>query len=84
MTRLSVTPPVRLFRTVDLIRRIQALRSEGIPAWLSIDAGPNVFAITEKAHETAVSAALEELPAVERCLGSGPGPDAVSIDEHLF
>ncbi len=83
---LASEPPIVYWTpgTMELIRRIQALRTEGVAAWLSIDAGPNVFAICRAADETLVVAALEALPSVQRCLSSGPGPDARTTQEHLF
>jgi len=50
-------------RTIEAIRTVWALRREGLPAWFTIDAGPNVHVLT----------AAETAPEVERHLADRLG-----------
>lgn len=46
--------------TVEAIHAVAALREEGLPAWVTIDAGPNVKVITTGARAEEVAAALRD------------------------
>ncbi|MBI4613109.1 MAG: diphosphomevalonate decarboxylase [Planctomycetes bacterium] len=83
---LAAWPPILYWSpgTIDVVRRIQALRADGVPVYLSIDAGPNVFAITDSLHEGRIRGALEELRAVESVHASAPGPGARLVEDHVF
>ncbi|ERH19932.1 diphosphomevalonate decarboxylase, partial [Actinomyces johnsonii F0510] len=51
-------------QTVAALHGIRAMRQEGLPAWATIDAGPNVKVLTEGARAEEVAAALRDrLPA---------------------
>jgi phosphomevalonate decarboxylase len=69
--------------TVRVIRDVQKMRSEGIPAWFSMDTGPSVF----------VNTLLDQVDGVEdRLLESGHsnavvskvGGEPVLVETHLF
>ncbi|MCS7177862.1 MAG: diphosphomevalonate decarboxylase [Anaerolineae bacterium] len=65
--------------TVALIRRVQALRAEGIPAYFTIDAGPNVHVLTLPAYADHLQADLRALPGVQAVISCRPGPGASVI-----
>lgn len=46
--------------TVEAIHAVAALREEGLPAWVTMDAGPNVKVVTSGARAEEVAAALRE------------------------
>jgi diphosphomevalonate decarboxylase len=71
--------------TLDVIRAVRSWRAaEGIQAYFTIDAGPNVHVLCEAPDVEAVTTRLAALPLVESTLSSGPGPAPVNLAEHLF
>ena len=70
--------------TLEVLHAVRALRAEGIGAWATMDAGPNVHVLCGPEDEPAVAERLAALPAVEGVLrdrvGAGPHRDA----EPLF
>jgi diphosphomevalonate decarboxylase len=75
---LAADPPLCYLKpqTLEVIARLATLRREGVPAYFTLDAGPNPVVLTDAAHEAAVEQALVKLGAssVVRCV---PGGDAV-------
>lgn len=75
---MSSRPPIYYWKpgTFSVLWSIRSLRSEGVPVYATIDAGPNVHAICPAAYEERVAAAFESMPEVESVLrdrvGSGP------------
>ena len=61
---LTANPPLLYWKptTLAVVDTVQTLRNKGIPAFFTIDAGPNVFVFCPQQVETTVIAALEELP----------------------
>jgi diphosphomevalonate decarboxylase len=51
--------------TLAVLRAIQAARLKGLPVCYTVDAGPNVHAITEAAEAERVAALLQDLPGVD-------------------
>ena len=47
-------------RTIEALHAVRAVREEGLPAWATIDAGPNVKVLTRGADAGAVVAALRD------------------------
>ena len=47
-------------RTVEVLHTIRAMRQDGLPAWATIDAGPNVKVLTRGGSAERVAAALRE------------------------
>lgn len=62
--------------TMTIIHAAIEWRSEGIPVYFTIDAGPNVHLICEAAHAGTVAARAHRLPGVQRVISSGPGGPA--------
>jgi diphosphomevalonate decarboxylase len=76
-TSLAADPPLCYLKpqTLEVIAALAGLRRDGVPAYFTLDAGPNPVVLTDAAHEAAVEAALVKLGAssVVRCV---PGGDA--------
>ena len=47
-------------RTIEVLHTVRAMRQDGLPAWATIDAGPNVKVLTRGADASAVVAALRD------------------------
>lgn len=73
---LGATPPFTYWTpaTLAVMHAVWDLRRAGVPAWLTIDAGPNVKVLTSPAAQAAVEAALAAVPGVESLIAAGPGP----------
>jgi diphosphomevalonate decarboxylase len=83
---MSSRPPIFYWRpgTLEVLEAVRRLRLEGVGAWITMDAGPNVHVICEPSDEEAVARSLSALPRVVSLLrdrvGAGPRP----IEEHLL
>ena len=75
---LAARPPLVYWRaaTVECMHRVWALRAEGVAAFFTIDAGPQVKVLCAPADAARVAAALEAVPGVARILACGPGRGA--------
>ena len=75
-TTLGATPPFMYWNsaTLDVIQEVQSLRSGGIQAYFTIDAGPNVKVLCQPKDEQAVKEALGNLPNVQHTYLCHPGP----------
>lgn len=62
--------------TLAVIHRVLELRAEGLEAYFTIDAGPQVKVLCQLGDRDAVTAALREIPGVHRVLLSHPGAGA--------
>jgi diphosphomevalonate decarboxylase len=73
-TSLAADPPLCYLKpqTLEVIRALARLRRDGIPAYFTLDAGPNPVVLTDAAHEKTVIEALRA-ESVVRC---NPGGDA--------
>jgi diphosphomevalonate decarboxylase len=70
--------------TVALMHAVRTWREEGLPAYFTIDAGPNVHILTLPTWQDAVMARLAAMPEVSRIIVCRPGPGAQALAEHLF
>ena len=72
---LAARPPLVYWRaaTVECMHRVWALRTDGVAAFFTIDAGPQVKVLCAPADAARVAAALEAVPGVTRILACGPG-----------
>jgi diphosphomevalonate decarboxylase len=77
-TGLAARPPLLYWRgaTVECVHRVWALRAEGTPAFVSIDAGPQVKVLCEPASAPLVAETLAGVPGVLRVLTCAPGGGA--------
>lgn len=74
-TTLGANPPFMYWNsaTIEVIQAVQSLRSGGIQAYFTIDAGPNVKVLCHPKDEQVVREALEELPTVQNTYLCHPG-----------
>jgi diphosphomevalonate decarboxylase len=71
--------------TIEVIQSVRRWREEdGLCAYFTIDAGPNVHVICETQDEADVRHRLSELHSVRDLVVSGPGPAPQELDQHLF
>ena len=75
-TTLEADPPFTywLQATIEVIHRVQNLRTKGIPAYATIDAGPNVVVLCEQQYISCVQEAASSVKGVKQVLIAGPGP----------
>lgn len=66
--------------TVAVIHAVRGLRRAGTPAWVTMDAGPQVKVITAPEHGDAVAAMLQDVPGVRRLIRTRLGPAARVVD----
>lgn len=78
---LGARPPLLYWRgaTVECLHAVWALRAAGVPAWVTIDAGPQVKVLTSAEAAPRVAEALGATPGVERVLTCAPGEGAEVI-----
>jgi diphosphomevalonate decarboxylase len=82
-TTLGANPPFMYWQgaTIDVMEQVQALRSSGIQAYFTIDAGPNVKVLCQPKDEEMVKEALLSLPVVQNVHISHPGPGITYLSE---
>lgn len=73
---LTSTPPLLYWQpaTVELIQHVWRWRTEGLPCYFTIDAGPNVHVLTLPGALPHLEERLRSLPFVRRVIPCGPGP----------
>jgi diphosphomevalonate decarboxylase len=78
---LAARPPLLYWRgaTVDCLQRVWTLRAEGTPAFVTIDAGPQVKVLCAPGDAARVADALRAVSGVERVLTCAPGGGAEAI-----
>lgn len=79
---MSSRPPLYYWNatTMALIEATQRWRAEGLPAYFTIDAGPNVHLICEPSQAEAVEQEARKILGVQDVLTSNPGGPAGLID----
>jgi diphosphomevalonate decarboxylase len=71
--------------TVEVMQAVRHWRErDGLPAYFTVDAGPNVHVICLAEAAPEVQARLDALPAVVETLVSRPGPGPLCSEDHLF
>jgi len=84
---MTSVPPIFYWRpaTLAVLARVRELRSEGISAYSTMDAGANVHVICPPEAEPQVAAALAAVPGVQGILrdrvGTGPREEAMDLLE---
>ncbi|MBO0961399.1 diphosphomevalonate decarboxylase [Neobacillus sp. MM2021_6] len=75
-TTFASQPPFSYWNsaTVEVIRGVKNLRSSGIQAYFTIDAGPNVKVLCQPKDEQVVREALIRIPGVQEIYHCQPGP----------
>jgi diphosphomevalonate decarboxylase len=79
-TAFAADPPLCYVKpkTLELIQAVSRLRKSGVPAWFTLDAGPNPVVLTNHEHEAAVAALCRGLGA-DPVVTCSPGGDAVLV-----
>ena len=79
-TMQTATPPLLYWQpaTVAVLRAVFALRAEGVGAWATMDAGPQVKVLCEAGNADRVAAALG--PHAKEVFVHGPGVGAHVVD----
>ena len=80
---LAAVPPLLYWlpATVGVIREVQHMRAETLPAWVTIDAGPQVKVLCEDGRGDEVEARLKEIQGVEDILRTRPGRGASIVED---
>ena len=65
--------------TVECIRRIRAMRADGVGVFFTIDAGPQVKAVCKPLAFDQVAAELSSVVGVRQVLASGLGEGARAV-----
>jgi diphosphomevalonate decarboxylase len=76
---MAASPPLVYFSPVTLavIDKVRSLRRSGAPAYVTMDAGPQVKVLSSAADATSIAATLGEVPGVEKVVVARPGPAAL-------
>jgi mevalonate pyrophosphate decarboxylase len=69
--------------TVHIIKEVQQMRCEGVPAWYSMDTGPSVFINTYVDCMETVASRLRSL-GISQIIESRVGGKPFLTDNHLF
>lgn len=74
-TTLAANPPFSYWHstTLSIMQAVRQLRSDGIPAFFTIDAGPNVKVLYTPEHEDIIRNTLQNVPGVHDIKVSRPG-----------
>ncbi len=82
-TTLAANPPFTYWQsaTLSVMRCIQEMRSSGLPAYFTIDAGPNVKVLCEASIAEKVRQTLMLVPGVLDVIACGPGPGVSYLQE---
>jgi len=70
--------------TVSILHAVDDWRAEGLEAYCTIDAGPNVHVLTLPEHEREVEKRLREIHGVRDILKTRPGSAATVVKEEQF
>jgi phosphomevalonate decarboxylase len=69
--------------TLRIVKSVQQMRAEGVPAWFSMDTGPSVFVNASKKHTREVAERLRRLGCCH-IIESNVGDEPFLTDDHLF
>lgn len=80
------TPPILYWNdtTKVIMDAVRAWRTQGLEAYFTIDAGPNVHIICEGKSEEPIVARIRELDGVQSVIQNKVAPGAHLVGEHLF
>ncbi|MDA8020671.1 MAG: diphosphomevalonate decarboxylase [Thermoanaerobaculia bacterium] len=83
---MTSAPPIYYWKpaTLTVLEAVRGLRSAGVSAWATMDAGANVHVLCQPDDEDAVAATLGGLPGVDRLIRDGVGSGPFADDAHLF
>lgn len=83
---MSSRPPIFYWApgTLEVLEAVRRLRVDGVSAWMTMDAGPNVHVICEPRDEETVAAVLQGLPRVSALLLDRVGEGPRRVEGDLF
>jgi diphosphomevalonate decarboxylase len=70
--------------SITVIKSVWELRSQGLPVYFTIDAGPNIHILCEEAYKADVLKNIRSIPQVKQLIENRPAPGTKIIDSHLF
>ena len=75
-TMMGANPPIMYFEpdTINVMEIVRDLRDEGIPAYFTMDAGPNVKILCRLSQSDIIVNRLRKFYNKEQIIVSGPGP----------
>jgi diphosphomevalonate decarboxylase len=78
---LAARPPLLYWRgaTIECIHRVWGLRADGTPAFVTIDAGPQVKVLCQPGDAARIAEALRDVAGVTRVMTCAPGGGAEVI-----
>ena len=76
---MGAAPPILYFEpsTLSVLSRVRELRRDGLPAYFTMDAGPQVKVLCEPQQAPALRDALSSIPGVLDVIDSGIGSEPV-------
>jgi diphosphomevalonate decarboxylase len=86
LVAMSAVPPIFYWSpgTIEVLERVRRLRLDGIEAYSTMDAGPNVHVICRPADEAALAEELAALDSVQDVIRDGVGPGPELSEAHLL
>jgi|SRR5581483_3939386 diphosphomevalonate decarboxylase len=86
MIAMTSRPPIFYWApgTVRVMDAVREWRREGLEAYYTLDAGPNVHIIVEAKNADEIAKRVRELDAVQKVFVSAPGGGATLSENHLF
>jgi diphosphomevalonate decarboxylase len=74
----ATDPPIVYFSpvTIAVMERVREIRTSGVPAFFTMDAGPHVKVVTRPENAEEVAALLGQVPGVLEIIRCNAGPDA--------
>jgi len=80
---LSTRPPILFWnsKTLELIEQVRKVRQDGIPAYFTIDAGPQVKVITLPDHLNFLKKHFQSFRGIENMIESKLGPDVKLVGD---
>jgi diphosphomevalonate decarboxylase len=70
--------------TIAVLQAVRTWRTEGLPVYFTMDAGPNVHCFCQASDAAEVERRLGNLGSVQDVLVSGPGGGVRAVNYHLF
>lgn len=85
-TMMTTKPPIIYWEpaTLDIMHHIMAWRGEGLEAYFTMDAGPQVKVMCLQKDVKEIENRLKEIASVKRTIVCKPGDDAKLSNSHLF
>ena len=86
LVAMSAIPPVFYWApgTIEALDAVRQLRRDGVEAYSTMDAGPNVHVICRPADEAQVAERLTELSSVQRVIRDRVGSGPKLCEDHLL